>query len=183
MFRLPIGKSMQNFANQIDADFIDRVICRSDRIEVWAGGRKIHIEICVTPTGRLVSRYTRIKALFPNSDGFRLGVHNKDFFRLLDRFFLKTIPTGSTDIDRKFIILGNDQKKITDIFQHEKIRYLLLIQPTLNLVITPKKQRDRDNLGIIKFAEPGILSPQRIRAVAQLFVETLECIAPGTGVK
>ncbi len=67
---------------------------------------------------------TRLRALFKNKDNFQMVISSKGFLKSL---FGKTeVEIGFPEFERKFIISGNDPKKLKFLFSNPRVRELLL---------------------------------------------------------
>ena len=61
--------------------------------------------------------YTRMRAPYVNPEGFRFTIYRKGVFSDLGKLLgMQDIEVGDPDFDEAFIIKGNDESKVRDLF-------------------------------------------------------------------
>ena len=124
--------------------------------------------------------YTRMRAPYINPEGFRFTIYRKNLFSDLGKLLgMQDIEVGDPEFDEAFIIKGNDESKVRDLFANPKIRQMIQDQPKIRLGVKdsegwfgPKFPEDVDELyfqvvGVIKDVE-------RLKALFDLFAAVLD---------
>ena len=138
-----------------------------------------------TPTrshpGRLPeSTYTRMRAPYVNPEGFRFTIYRKGFFSDLGKLLgMQDIEVGDPEFDEAFIIKGNDESKVRDLFANPKIRQMIQDQPKIRLEVKdsegwfgPKFPEDVDEL---HFQVVGVIKDvERLKSLFDLFAAVLD---------
>jgi hypothetical protein len=124
--------------------------------------------------------FTRMRAPYVNPEGFRFTVYRKGFFSDLGKLLgMQDIEIGDAEFDEAFIIKGNDEIRVRDLFANAKIRQLFLAQPKIRLTVKnsegwfgPKFPQDADEL---HFQVVGVIKDvDRLKSLFDLFVIVLD---------
>ncbi len=102
------------------------------RVEIQHGEWKIILDgyFILTSTIGDGSEVTRVRAAFISNDGFKFEIFKKSIFSRIGKFFsIKQSQIGFPKFDNNFIIKGNDEKKIKQVFKRSKIRNLIFSLP------------------------------------------------------
>jgi hypothetical protein len=75
------------------------------------------------------SRTTRLRAPYVNPEGFRFKFYRNGYFDLGKLFGMQDIEVGDPEFDEAFIIKGNDERKVYDLFANPNIRQMIQEQP------------------------------------------------------
>jgi hypothetical protein len=77
-----------------------------------------------------------MRAPYINPEGFRFTIYRKGLFSELSKFLGKQdIEVGDPEFDEAFIIKGNDESKVRDLFANPKIRQIIQVQPEFRLCV------------------------------------------------
>jgi hypothetical protein len=80
--------------------------------------------------------YTRLRAPFVNPDGFRFSVHQAGAFSGLCRFLgMQDVEIGDPQFDDAFVVKGNDESRLVDLFADPKLRALFAALPRMRLEV------------------------------------------------
>jgi hypothetical protein len=160
----------------------------------WKGGSKVQAHVgpwIVTLDTYKVRRhhhpyrhshvtYTRMRAPFINPEGFRFTIYLKGFFSHLGKLLgMQGIKVGDPDFDEAFVIKGNDEERVRDLFANPKIRKLIQAQPKIRLEVKdsegwfgPRFPKDVDEL---HFEVQGVIKDVvRLKALFDLFAAVLD---------
>jgi hypothetical protein len=154
----------------------------------WKGGSKVQVYLEPwTVTLDLgysqddgESRTTRIRAPYVNPDGFRFKIFRRSVFSDLGKLLgMQDIEVGDPAFDEAFIIKGNNEERVRDLFGKPKIRQMIQDQRQIRLEVKdsegwfgPRFPEDVDELhfevlGVIKDVE-------RLKALFDLFAAVLD---------
>ena len=95
-----------------------------------------------------------MRAPYVNPEGFRFTIYRKSLFSDLGKLLgMQDIEVGDPEFDEAFIIKGNDESKVRDLFANPKIRQMIQDQPKIRLEVKdsegwfgPKFPEDVDEL-------------------------------------
>jgi hypothetical protein len=124
--------------------------------------------------------YTRMRAPYINPEGFRFTIYRKNLFSDLGKFLgMQDIEVGDPEFDVAFIIKGNDESKVRDLFANPKIRQMIQDQPKIWLRVKdsegwfdPKFPEDVDELYF--WVDGEIKDVERLKALFDLFAAVLD---------
>ena len=125
--------------------------------------------------------YTRIRAPYINSDGFRFTIYAKTVYSGVAKLFgMQDIEIGERQFDDEFIIKGNNVEKVRKLFSNPKIRGLLHKMPAVTLSVRdddgyfsiPEFPPDTDELRLTSPGFPKTTEP--LKQIYDLFAETLD---------
>jgi hypothetical protein len=126
------------------------------------------------------SLVTRLRAPYINPEGFRFTLYRKSVFSDLGKILgMQDIEVGDSDFDEAFIIKGNDESKVRDLFANPEIRQMIQTQPKIRLDVKdsegwfgPKFPEDVDEL---HFQVAGVIKdPERLKSLFDLFATVLD---------
>ena len=126
------------------------------------------------------SPVTRLRAPYVNPEGFRFTIYRKGFFSDLGKLLgMQDIEVGDPEFDEAFIIKGNDESKVRDLFANPKIRQMIQAQPKIRLDVKdsegwfgPKFPEDVDEL---HFQVVGVIKDvERLKSLFDLFAAVLD---------
>src|SRR6185503_5396814 len=113
-------------------------------------------------------------------DGFRFTIYRKSIFSDPGkRLGMQEIEGGDPEFDEAFIIKGNDESKVCDLFANSKIRQMFQDQPKIRLEVKdsegwfgPKFPEDVDEL---HFQVVGVIKDvERLKSLFDLFAAVLD---------
>ena len=139
------------------------------------------LDTCTVRRGRREPvTYTRMRAPYVNPEGFRFTIYRKSLFSDLGKLLgMQDIEVGDPEFDEAFIIKGNDESKVRDLFANPKIRQMIQAQPKIRLEVKdsegwfgPKFPEDVDEL---HFQVVGVIKDvERLKALFDLFAAVLD---------
>lgn len=135
----------------------------------------------VTPTV-----YTRIRSPFVNTSGLRFTIYSKigllDFFKDVHEgsmLPLQDIQIGDAPFDERFVVQGNDEDSIRELFASPKIRRLIQSQEHLYLQVKDDEgwfsTKFPEGVDELYFQVGGIIgeNDERLGSLVELFIATL----------
>jgi len=121
---------------EIGAKFVEGGFLRGAKVQARVKQWTVTLDIYTISTGRSTHHYTRLRAPFVNADGFRFQIYRAGIFSDLGkRLGMRDIEIGYPDFDRDFVIKGNDEQRLLQLFSYEKIRTLLQEQPDVRFEV------------------------------------------------
>lgn len=122
-----------------------------------------------------------MRAPYLTADGFHFTVYREGIFSEIGKWFgMQDVTVGYEDVDRDFIIKGNDEARLCQLFSNQKIRDLIAAQPEIHFSV----EDDDGNIwtkmfpaGVdeLKFQVAGVINDlDRLKLLYELFAETLD---------
>lgn len=168
----------RRLSHEVGGKYVDGGFWKGDKVVVEHGEWTITLDAYYCAASKVM--HTRLRAPYLNPEGFRFFVRRKSFFdALAKRFGLQDVEVGHPDFDEDFIIKGNDEGRLIELFDNARIRELLAGQQQVRLQVLdsegwfgPKFPPDVDELN---FVVVGVLSDlPRLAALFELFAVTLD---------
>lgn len=170
----------RQLAQEIHADFVEGGFWRGSKVQAHVGPWIVTLDTYIVSDGHSSHTYTQMRAPYVNPDGFRFTIHRKGFLSELGKLFgMQDIEVGDAEFDEAFIIKGNDEGKVRELFADAKLRALISAQRTLRLEVKddeglfrPHFPHDVDEL---LFRTYGMIKElDRLKGLFDLFAEALE---------
>lgn len=156
---------------------------------LFKGGSKVlldHGEWTVTldtytvNSNKSSTTYTRMRAPYVNADGFRFQVYREGLFSGLGRTLgMQDVNVGVPQFDADFVIKGNDDLKLRNLFANEQIRQLIRRQPRIDLQVRDDEgwfgTQFPDGVDELRFSCVGMIRDvDQLHDLYDLFAETLD---------
>lgn len=177
LFRVSQREIWQDLAAKIDADFIPGIRPQSkDVIQAYHENWTIIIDTYQIPKGPTM---TRIRAPYLNRDSFSFRILRENASTALGKKFgLQDILIGHPDFDRHFVVQGNDEVKLRQMFDNDLIRNMMHFQPQMSLKVILDDSWATDEFGEgvseLVFEVPAIIkNMDLLHALYDLFAEIL----------
>jgi hypothetical protein len=166
----------RQLSDQIGGDFVNVGFFKTTKVEVH------HKEWTITLDTEAdeEQQFTRMRAPYVNKDGFRFTIYRKGVFSELGKLLgMQDIEIGEPEFDDAFIIKGNDENKLRELFGNQNIRRLIEQQPKIHLTVRDDdggwfKARFPEGVDELYFRVPGVVKDiDRLKALYDLFAEVL----------
>jgi len=184
-FRTLFGPSKEEiwrqFATEIGATIVPGGFWKGDRIEATHGSWTVVLDTYTVSAGKTTITYTRMRAPYVTSDGFHFKVYREGIFSEIGKWFgMQDVTVGYEDFDRDFIIKGNDEGRLRQLFSNQQLRELIAAQPEIYFSV----EDDDGNVWTkmfpaggdeLKFQVAGVIKDlDRLKLLYELFAETLD---------
>ena len=169
----------RQLSQEIGAEFVEGGFWKGSKVQAHVGPWTVTLDMGTSDEDG-ESPATRLRAPYINPEGFRFTIYRKNLFSDLGKFLgMQDIEVGDPEFDEAFIIKGNDESKVRDLFANSKFRQMIQDQPKFRLEVKdsegwfgPEFPEDVDELsfqvvGVIKDAE-------RLKALFDLFTAVLD---------
>ena len=170
----------RQLSEEIGAEFGKADSGRGSKVQAHVGPWTVTLDTYTESSGETHVTYTRLRAPYVNPDGFRFTIYRKSIFSDLGKLLgMQDIEVGDPEFDEAFIIKGNDEGKVCDLFANPKIRQMIQDQPKIRLEVKdsegwfgPKFPEDVDEL---HFQVVGVIKDvERLKALFDLFAAVLD---------
>jgi hypothetical protein len=182
------GPSKQGIWKQLAAEtgaqYVDRGLWKGDKVQATHGEWTMTLDSYsqTVPTGKThtVIQYTRMRAPYINQDGFRFTIYRRGVFSGLAALMgMQDVEVGYPEVDRDFVIKGNDDLKLRVLFSNARIRELLSAQPTVQFSVRDDEgwfgAKFPEGVDELHFVIAGVVTDvERLKLLFELFAETLD---------
>lgn len=142
------------------------------RVNEWT----VTLDTYITVVGNLPVTFTRFRAPYINKDGFRFLIYREDLAGKIQKLMgMQDIQVDYPEFDRSFIIQGNNEAKILQLFSNSKIRGLLQSQRFPQMwVRETKRELYPEGVDQLCLQVPQLIRDlENLQALYELFSETL----------
>jgi len=170
----------KQLSQEIGADFVAGELWKGSKVQAHVGPWTITLDTHTVSSGQSQVTYTRMRAPYVNGAGFRFTIYRKGIFSDLGKLMgMQDIEVCNPEFDEAFIIKGNDEFKVRELFSNRKIQELITAQPQIHLSVHdsegwfgPKFPDDVDEL---YFQVVGVIKDlPRLKLLYDLFAEVLD---------
>jgi hypothetical protein len=156
---------------------------------LWKGVRKVKahfgpwtvtLDTHTVSVGHARKTYTRMRAPFVNPERFRFTIYRKGFFSEFCKLLgMQDIDVGHFEFDEAFIIKGNDEERVRELFANPEVRQLIQAQPKIWLTVKDIKGwfgfRSADGVDELHFQVLGVIKDvERLKILFDLFAALLD---------
>ena len=157
---------------EIGAHYVEGGFWKGDKVEATHGPWTITLDTYRVSDGKTSVEYTRMRAPFLDSGGFRFTVYRKGFG-------MQDIEIGDPAFDDAFILKSNDDLKLRELLGNSKIRELVNQQPQIYFAIKNDEgffaSRFPEGVDELYFQVLGVVKDvERLKLLYELFSETLD---------
>ncbi len=134
--KLDRREAFQAAASDLDATFVEGKRSSGDQVHLEHGPWKVILDTYVVSTGQVTITYTRARALYVAKDDFTLRVTRKNFFtRIAELVGFYGLLVGDRELERKYKIKSSSEPRGRSFMMDDRLRELILVQPSLRLDI------------------------------------------------
>ena len=145
-------------------------------VEEWT----VILDTYTVSTGQSTITYTRMRAPYVNPSRFHFAIYPEGFFAKIGKVFgMQDVVVGFPEFDDRYIIKGNDDSFLRQLFASSELRHRITAQPDIHLEI---RQDDGwfgttfpEGVDMLTFQVVGVLKDiPRLKALFELFGCTLD---------
>ena len=126
----------RQLSQEIGAEFVEGGFWKGNKVQAQVGTWTITVDTHTVHTQHSHVTYTRMRAPYVNPEGFRFTIYRKGIFSELGKLMgMQDIEVGDPGFDENFIIKGNDEFRVRDLFANRQIRQLIHDQPKIRLEV------------------------------------------------
>ena len=176
MFRQFFGPSKKELWQLLSArtgsEFISGGLFKTDKVVHRYRGWTITLDTYTVSSGNTHTTYTRIRAPYVSTQGFRFSVRRSGPLSELGAFLgFGDVEIGIEDFDRDFVVKASCEETVRALLADAGLRALIQAQPKFDLKVKDdegwlgaKLPKDAD---LLYFSVPGIL--RDVEQLGQLF--------------
>lgn len=176
VFGPKLNEIWQQLADDISADFFKGTLLKSARVEKKYKNWNILLDTYTVNTGKSSVTYTRMRVPYKRENDIQFKMSRKNIFSGLGRMFgMPLIETYDYDFDDEFVLKGNDESIIKDIFQNQSIKDRIKFQKRLIFKTGPYKEKKSLTDSELYFQMTGVLKDiDKLKNLFSLFSEMLD---------
>ncbi len=169
----------QALAEQINSEYIEGGFFSKDKVVAHIKEWVVTMDTYTVSSGKSSTTYTRLRAPYVNKDGLRFKIYRSGIFSEIGAFLgMQDIEVGFEDFDRDFVIKGNDEGKLKELFSNTRIRSLIEIQPRFHLEVKDDEgwfgANFPDGVDELYFLVPGVIKDMDLlKALFDIYSEVL----------
>ena len=170
----------EQLSKEIQGDYIEGGFWTGGKVQAHVDNWIVLFDTYTVSSGKSSITYTRVRAPFKNLESFYFKIYRKGLFSDLGKLLgMQDISVGYSEFDDEFIIKGNNEARITQLFSNERIRKLLELQKSINLEIKDDEgffsKHFPSNVDELYFVVVGVIKDiERLKELYELFAEVLK---------
>src|SRR5580704_16247609 len=126
----------RQLSEEIGAAFVQGGVWKGNKVQVHVGPWTITLDTFAVHTPHSHVTYTRMRAPYVNPEGFRFTIYSKGVFSELGKLLgMQDIEVGDLAFDEAFIVKGNNESRVQNLFADARLRKLVQLQPTIHLEV------------------------------------------------
>ncbi len=171
LFGPPLKEVWQQLAVEVNADFVKGGFAKSARVEKSYNNWTILLDTYTVNTGKSSVTYTRMRVPYKRENDINFKLSRKNIFSGIGRMFgMPLIETYDYDFDDEFVLKGNDETVIKEIFQNQSIKDMIKFQKRLILKVKPYKVKKSLTDSELYFQMTGVLKDMdKLKSLFNLF--------------
>jgi hypothetical protein len=184
LLRTLFGSSTEEIWRQlcaeIGAQYVDGEFWKGNKVQGAHGPWTITLDTYTVSNGKTSTTYTRMRAPFVDSEGFRFTVYRKGIFSEIGKWFgMQDIEIGDANFDQDFILKSNQEPKLRELLGSSKIRELINQQPEIYFAIKDDEgffgSSFPEGVDELYFQVVGVITDlEQLKLLYDLFAETLD---------
>ncbi len=169
----------RQLSQEIGAEFVEGRYFKGSRVQAHVGPWTVTLDMGTSDEDG-ESPATRLRVPYINPEGFRFTLYRKGFFSDLGKLLgMQDIEVGDPEFDEAFIIKGNDESKVRDLFANPKIRQMIQAQPKIRLRVKDSEgwfgPKFPENVDELHFQVVGVIKDvERLKTLFDLFAAVLD---------
>jgi hypothetical protein len=170
----------EQLSREIGAEFVDGGLWKGVKVQAHPGPWTVTLDTYTESSGDSSVTYTRVRAPYVNPDGFRFTIYRKGFFSGVGKLLgMQDIEVGDPEFDEAFVIKGNDEAKVRDLFSSPEVRRLIQVQPQIRLGVKGSEgwfgSGSPEGVDLLHFQAAGVIKDiDRLKALFELFAAVLD---------
>jgi len=165
---------------EIGARYVDGTFWNGDKVQATHADWTVTLDTYTVSTGKSHVVYTRMRAPYVNTAGFRFTIYRKGFFTGIAKSLgMQDVQVGHEPFDIDFVIKGSDEGMLRALFANPKIRELITQQKDIHFTVKDDEgwfgAAFPEGVDELYFAVIGVIKDvERLKLLYELFGETLE---------
>ena len=169
----------QQLSREVGGAFHEGGLLTPSAVQARTGDWIVTLDTVTHGDGRTNQTYTRLRAPYFNPEGFRFEVYRASIFTGLGKALgMQDIEVGHPRFDKDFVIKGNAPRRVRRLFENERIRNLIDVQPRIHLSVKGHEgwfSKFPAGVDELHFQAEGVIKDlEQLRILFDLFAEVLQ---------
>jgi hypothetical protein len=170
----------RQLCHQTGGTFVEGGFFKGSKVLLQQGEWTLTLDTYTESHGNNSATYTRLRAPYVNANGFQFEVYREGLFSGLGRTFgMQDVEVGHNEFDSDFVIKGNCETQLRDLFANATIRELIHCQPRIRFEVRDDEgwfgTQFPDGVDELRFTCVGVIKDvDQLTDLYNLFAETLE---------
>lgn len=170
----------QALSEEIQATYDAGSFWTGSRVEARHNNWTITLDTYTQSGGNNSVTYTRMRAPFVNAGGFKFKIHKQGFFSGIGKALGgQDIEVGYPEFDGVYVIKGNDEDRVCQLFMNEKVRMLITSLTRIYMEIRPNEgmlgPKFAEDESELYFLISGVMKDlEQLKTLFELFSEVLD---------
>ncbi len=170
----------RQLCQEIGAELVEGGFWKGSKVQAVVGPWRVTLDTYTVSTENTHVTYTRMRAPYMNPEGFRFTIYRKGYFSGLGKMLgMQDIEVGDPAFDDAFIIQGNNESRVQNLFADARVRALAQAQPTMRLEVKDSEgwfgPKFPENVDELHSLVVGVITDvERLKSLFELFAVVLE---------
>lgn len=168
------------FTSEIEAEYIKGGVFQADKIISGFENWTVTIDTYSQSSGNSTATYTRFRAPYKELENMDFKIYKSGIFSGIGKALkMQDVLTGDSDFDQKFTVKGNNEGKLKELLELDKIRQIIKAEDKIKI----ETKRDRSpfssklpqDVNQLYFLENGLIKDkERLTNIYTLIVFMLK---------
>lgn len=170
----------QQLVQETDAEIVTSGFWNKQQVQKKAGPWMITLDEYIVHSKPAKITYTRLRAPFVSTDGFRFKLYDETFFSAVGKAFgMQDVQIGEEIFDAKFILKTNNEARLRQLFGNNRIRQMISLYHHVHFAIRGDENwfgtRLPTTVDELYFRTPiTVRNVEGLRTLFEIFTETLQ---------
>ena len=170
----------RQLCHETGGEFVEGGFFKGSKVLLDHGEWTVTLDTYTVRSDKSSTTFTRMRAPYVNADGFRFQIYREGLFSGLGRAFgMQDVNVGYPQFDDKFVIKGDNESKLRDLFANRRVRELIHRQPRIDLQVRDDEgwfgAQFPGGVDELRFSCVGVIKDvDQFRDLYDLFAETLD---------
>ncbi len=172
LFGPPLKDVFAQLAAETESLFLPGSFAKSHAVSKKYGNFRILLDTYTVNTGKSSVTYTRMRMPFKRENDLQFKLTKKNIFSGIGSLFgMPVISSYDYDFDDMFVIKGNDETVIKEIFRNSELKKSIVFQKNLVLKIFPYKEKKSRYSSEIYFQVAGVMKDmEKLKNLFNMFI-------------
>lgn len=170
-----------DLAEELQGEFIDGTYVVKTKLPVANKPWNVTMTMHAHPIGKSISETTVIALAYSPTQEFKFALRNSSPIEEVAKLFgLRDILVGHSEFDRAFIIQGNDEALVKELFACSDVRAKIQSQKSVNLSVVDHQHKlfgmaPPKGVNVLTLAEKGAINSfDRLTSLMDLMVSVVD---------
>ena len=176
LFGPPLNEVWKQLAEEIEGEFTPGAFMKTAAVVKMHKHFRILLDTYTVNTGKSSVTYTRMRVPFKRENDIEFKLSRKNIFSGVGSMFgMPVIGSYDYDFDDKYVIKGNDESVIRELFQNETLKQCIEYQKNLLLRVKPYKSKKSPGSSELYFQMTGVLKDmEKLKNLFNMFTVLLD---------